>query len=770
MKSIVFIVSTIVALSTLSSTVFASPVVPGLSQKHPLSEAQAGQLLITELRCASCHPGTLAPPIPGPDLTDVGARVSPDYLRKMIASPAKAHPGTTMPEMLSSEPADRREQIATAITHFLISRTARRFERSPVNVSQMGQGKELFHSVGCVVCHADRTDDSKENAREGVIALSHVSAKYSTSSLADFLVEPSRARPAGRMPDMKLTAVEASAISQYLVGKSSPPDTNFQLDDRKVVEGKEHFKRLQCASCHSLPDLPAVAPTAPRIANLNAGCMADSPGKSPHYGLDKVQAQAIRVALSKKLEPLADKDRLAITLTTFNCIACHTRDDYGGVSEEMNPHFRSVEKELGDEGRIPPPLTLVGAKLQKVTLAKVLHDGDTVRHYMSTRMPQYGEKNLRHLPELFARLDSVKNVEFRLPKAEGGGQQERDREKEMRAAGRELVGEKGLSCVACHTFNGRSAGKPGIDLLTSTQRLQPSWFFHFVRDPARFRPRTVMPTAWPGGEALHRKILDGDTDRQIEAIWYYLSLGTSAPEPIGVRPVETLLTVTDQARTYRGRSSVAGFRGIAVGLPEKWNYAFNAETGTLSAIWKGDFVRVNRSGQGSGGFNPPGKFVQLAQDVSFCELADEKTPWPSRPVMTKESPINPDPLYPKNRGYQFAGYLLDDSAVPTLQYRSGDIRIDDRSVVKVHGSTSQLVRTLTFDSSAPRTVWFRALVGKVESESKTQYKVPGLRMTVPDVKALLRPVSTGDTAAELLLRFDVPRGKSTQELRYELLP
>ena len=113
-----------------------------------------------------------------------------------------------------------------------------------------------------------------------------------------------------------------------------------------------------------------------------------------------------------------------------------------------------------------------------------------------------------------------------------------------------------------------------------------------------------MPVSWPGGKAALKTVLNGDTDRQIEAIWYFLSLGTSAPDPSGIRAVETKLFVTDATRTYRGRSSVAGYRGIAVGFPSKLSYAFNAQTGTLTAIWRGDFLRVDRSGQGSGAFQP----------------------------------------------------------------------------------------------------------------------------------------------------------------------
>lgn len=294
-----------------------------------------------------------------------------------------------------------------------------------------------------------------------------------------------------------------------------------------------------------------------------------------------------------------------------------------------------------------------------------------------------------------------------------------------------MLGDKGLNCVACHNFNGKAAlVNQGIDLPTSYQRLQPGWFNSYLRNPGAFRPRTIMPTAWPNGVAAHKTILDGNTDTQIEAIWYYLSLGTSAADPSGIRGVSTKLTVDDQAKTYRGRSRVAGFRGIAVGLPEKLSYAFNAETGTLSAIWQGDFIGVNWSGQGSGDFNPSSEPITLAQDVSFVQLADDKTPWPLMPVMTKEARTNPNPLYPKNVGYQFRGYFLGESLIPTFQYRSGTIAIEDRSVAVGSDEQRQLKRVLQFDSPTPQTVWFRT----------HRRHPPGVRACLPK-----RPTASDDS-------------------------
>jgi mono/diheme cytochrome c family protein len=765
----------------------AAPVIPGLAKlppatdedvtgpkkKHPLSEAEVGRLLIAELKCAACHTRKVDPPLPeraAPDLSDVGSRVSPEFLQRFIAAPASAHAGTTMPDLLAAEPADRRDAIAAALTHFLIAQSPHKFERQPVAPKEVADGKTVFHTVGCVACHSPRDETGKEVLHEGVVELGHVGGKYSRTSLGDFLFQPARVRPSGRMPDMKLTPAEAKAVASYLLGGGEAKAAPFQPSEKLVAAGKEHFQRLNCAACHKLGDIPVANPVGElELSDKTRGCLADTPGNSPRFDLSEEQQKAIRAALTNKADPPSDRVRMAMTLAAFNCIACHARDDYGGVTADRAAHFTSVEKELGDDGRLPPPLTLAGAKLRPVTMKKVLFDGDAVRPYMGTRMPQFGEPNLRHLTDLFAKLDSVKPVEFSLPRPEGGSDKERAREKELRAGGRELVGDKGLNCAVCHTFNGKKSGKAGIDLLTFTERLQPDWFYHFVRNPSAFRRGIVMPTSWPGGKAVHDTILNGDTDTQILAIWYYLSLGTSAQDPSGVRGTDTKLAVTDTTRTYRGRSSVAGFRGIAVGFPEKLSYAFNAETGTLTAVWRGEFVRVDRGGQGSGGFHPLGKVVALPQDVSFHTLTDEKAAWPLRPVMTKEAPVNPDPLYPKNLGYQFKGYELDDASFPTFFYRTGDVKVEDHSIPVKGDKNPRLERTLTFDAPKAGTVWFRALTGAIESDSKEVFKRADLTLTIPKVPTVLR--ATADPkVSELLLKFEIPEGKSTRTLTYDPRP
>lgn len=85
------------------------PVVAGY---HPLKddakagEAAAGELLLSELNCTVCHEpeGEAAVqrvgPKGAPDLSEVGARVTPQWLRAYLASPHGVKPGATMPDVL----------------------------------------------------------------------------------------------------------------------------------------------------------------------------------------------------------------------------------------------------------------------------------------------------------------------------------------------------------------------------------------------------------------------------------------------------------------------------------------------------------------------------------------------------------------------------------------------------------------------------------------------------------------------------------------------
>ena len=222
--------------------------------------------------------------------------------------------------------------------------------------------------------------------------------------------------------------------------------------------------------------------------------------------------------------------------------------------------------------------------------------------------------------------------------------------------------------------------------------------------------------------------------------------------------------MTDETRTYRGRSRAAGYRGIAVGFPEGLSYAFNAHTGTLSALWKGGYVTVRWDGQGAGGFNPAARAVELAQDTSFVVLRGDDDPWPLRPHIDEENPVDPDPLYPRNVGYRFRGYAFDEEMVPTFEYQAGRVAIRDRS----HPVGGRLRRELSFDVPEPQTLHFRALTGQIEELGEGRYLAPRVELRATASRAILRPLAGSENERELILELALPAGHSTLTIDYEL--
>ena len=743
----------------------SSPLIPGLERAHGLDPAAAGRVLLGELGCTACHASS-SRPAPAPDLAGLSRRTSADWVEDYLVAPGRTRHGARMPRLLVGAES---EQVARELTHYLFGRGADHTSELPRGeAADAGRGAQLFHSIGCVACHAPRESafpGEPPPRPAGAVSLDHATAKFTRSSLATFLFDPLEARPAGRMPDMKLTRSEARDLAAYLLTEPGGREP-LSVDAALARRGEQHYERLACASCHE----PGGRPTAQPLAELDPsrGCLDERDPSTPRYDLSREQRDALLAALAADQQP-SPTARVHESLTALNCLACHVRGDHGGVTAELDPYFGTDEPELGDSARIPPELTHVGAKLQDEWLRKVLLDGLEVRPYMHTRMPMFGAAPLAELPELLAAADELEPYPLRFPKQ---GEETR----ELRDGARELLGTKGLGCVSCHDFNGKpSPGFGGMDLITTYDRLQPDWFARFLIAPQVYRPGIVMPESWPDGEAVHSKILAGDTQRQLEAIWHYLSLGTSAGDPPGIQRKPTNLVVEDEVRTYRGRSRVAGFRGITVGFPGGLSYAFDAQNGALSAIWRGDWISVYWGGQGAGDFNPRARAVELGRDVAFYRLEDAEQPWPLRPFMDEKNPVNPDPLYPKNRGYEFRGYSLDDAFVPTLEYWTGNVQVLDTTRT-VEGAQHTLRRSLRLSTQESQKLWFRVVAGEWE-EAGDQVRLGRLLLTPPDGARLVREFQTQaskpeevKTQRELLVELEVSAGQNTVTIDYEVQP
>ncbi|HEY5313715.1 MAG TPA: hypothetical protein VIK18_14400, partial [Pirellulales bacterium] len=439
---------------------------------------------------------------------------------------------------------------------------------------------------------------------------------------------------------------------------------------------------------------------------------------------------------------------IARTLATFNCYACHVRSKRGGVEAARNDFFVTTAREMGDEGRIPPTLDGVGAKLTASYFKRIMEQGAKDRPYMLARMPRFGSNNVGHLPPLFATVDAQQSPP--LPPLDLP-------EYRIKSDGRFLVGGRAFSCIKCHNF-GKFAGEgiQAIDMITMTRRLRPEWFRRYLHDPAALRPGTRMPAAWPKtGRSMLRDVLGGDSDRQIAAVWSYLSDGAKAAPPFGVAGQAIELVPDAEPIVYRNFIAGAGPRGIAVGYPEKVNLAIDGNQLQLVLAWRGPFIDASRHwSKRSEGFQGPlgDQVLPLVGGVPLAELDDLEQPWPGEPA--------------KMLGYQFRGYQLDAQRRPKFHYQWHELKLDDFYLPAADASpaAAKLERTLEVTGRhAGERLYFRAARAKqidplddgwflVDKNWKMRVNAAGAR----------RPVvrrSAGEL--ELLVPLDLSTGRET---------
>ncbi|MFP6615670.1 MAG: hypothetical protein VCB26_04650, partial [Candidatus Hydrogenedentota bacterium] len=357
------------------------------------------------------------------------------------------------------------------------------------------------------------------------------------------------------------------------------------------------------------------------------------------------------------------------------------REGVGGIEAGRNPYFSAlIEADLGDEGRIPPTLTGVGAKLTEKGLSSVLLEDGTVRPYMATRMPRFGEGQVSDLVHAF--LDVDENADA-LP-VDVSGLEHHHRN----MYGRQLMGTDGLSCISCHGLYGaKSLGIPAIDLATVPERIQPAWFKEYLLDPAELRPGTRMPSFFEDEKSTFAGVFGGNADQQIEALWIYLREIDQTRLPVGMEGTEDFKLVP------RGRPIVlrtfmegVGTHAIAVGYPEGTHVAFDALNVRLAMAWRGEFMDAESTWAD--------RFSPLAQPLSD-RLFPASAGMPIGIAAEASGAVGAD------AGYRFRGYRLNDDGTPTFLYsiamKDETIQIEEQVLVRKDG---QIVRR--FDISGNR--------------------------------------------------------------------
>jgi mono/diheme cytochrome c family protein len=540
-----------------------------------------GQRLFEQVGCTGCHLVQGYDDIPkiAPSLRRISAKVDPNWAVRWIQNPQAYLPHTRMPNF------SLRQDEATAIVAFLWSASKEEGEKwteqnpLPAGVGEAdkdmaAKGKALVESIGCKGCHGFAEGEFSTvlgKQKEIVPNLKNISAKVGPRWVYHWIKNPQNYNPATRMPSLRLSDQEATAITSYLMtlGQKSEPITGIEKqlqDPQNIKRGEALVRKYGCFGCHDISGMEKESRIgvelttfgSKKIEELFFGNHTDIPEtwdawtynklKTPRtYATERVEQvmpqfyltdddikdlllllagfrdtkvpQQYRADHSQRVVEVVEGRRL---VHQYNCIGCHEIENRGGFIRkyyEQNPTLA------------PPILNGEGEKVQSNWLFGFLKQPVPIRPWLQLRMPTFGFSDT-HANGLVDYFDGLSKVEIPFAYFDP-----RKVPLEYLEAARVLVSKDYFNCFSCHQQGEKKPEGPpdgwAPDLTLAHNRLNPEWIIKWLQDPQKLQPGAKMPSFYPGGPD---NVLGGKDDRQIEALRdYIMSLGSG---PSGSAKIE----------------------------------------------------------------------------------------------------------------------------------------------------------------------------------------------------------------------------------------
>ncbi len=501
------------------------------------SQLRLGRELFLELRCAKCHatPVTTASvpelTMDAPAFEGIGARRKFDWMARWILDPKALRPAAHMPKLLRGTNAQPDAEAMAAYLASLqtggtvtLAATSYATRQSPAQDGDepVPAAKPLYERLRCDACHnppnATEPDPKK-------LSQKRVAEKFPPGKLAEFLRAPEAHYAWTRMPNFHLTAKEAKELEDWLFAAApKPPAVAAPADAAIIARGQKLVQTSGCLNCHNLklenqfrnpPSDILFSRHLKDRPKLPAGdCLGSTPAAD--YQLSAEQRAALNAFTETgpaSLTRHVPAEFAGRQTRTLNCAACH------GPIE------------------LVPPLEILGGKLKPEWAAKFLageiphkmryDDHPRGEPWVDARMPAFKSR----ATWLAAGMAAQHGVPPRTPP-------EPPVDRKLAELGRQLTGKDGgFSCVSCHAVGPQPAREvfdsEGINLADSAARLLPDYYRRWFRNPVAIDPQTKMPVYFDEGRSPLTEILEGDAERQMDALWHYLRFGAEMPAPGG---------------------------------------------------------------------------------------------------------------------------------------------------------------------------------------------------------------------------------------------
>jgi mono/diheme cytochrome c family protein len=246
-------------------------------------ELARGQQVFEESGCRGCHKLNGVGGVLGPELEKVGARRSPEWLKKHFDAPASVTPGSAMPPQKFSE------TNLAAIILFMLSQTgesAPGYYASMKVIPSRNEGQRLFQQKGCIGCHSVEGNGGKVGP-----ALDDVGLRRTPEWMMQHFRDPQSVTPGTVMPRFGFTETEARALTDFLLHlRDQKFAINLPSQMLPVERGHSIYRKYGCAGCHGTEAKGGVPNPNAKTAQLVPGLIRVAEG----YTKDELKVRILK--------------------------------------------------------------------------------------------------------------------------------------------------------------------------------------------------------------------------------------------------------------------------------------------------------------------------------------------------------------------------------------------------------------------------------------------------------------------------------------------
>ena len=418
-----------------------------------------GRQLIVKFNCVGCHQlqNIDRPAMLGPDLTNVGTKVSREWIYKWLKEPRSITDadGNVTVDGVAIEPRmpyfQLTDQELRSLSGFLSTQQAKPARPYKIStavaaaVTRSGdaadQGQTRFNQMFCVTCHAlavDRGGETKLIGGNIGPELTKVGSKVKPEWLATWLRDPESYLQHTKMPQYEWSDKDLYEVTEYILKRLTDPDLLKDIPQLgpptkdEVQLGRRLFVQKGCAECHVIQGVTQQSNFGPDLSAMGTGggpyLVKVGSARNLSVPLHFVRNNVERLEITESIVP---RSMIAYIQTKI------TNPSYVTPETHM-PQFHMSQSDLDD-----------------LTTALLSMSGPPI-------------PNRPDISLIVARP----HVEFR-PDGQAGQLYQR------------------YKCYQCHMFKGYG-GTLAPDLSFEGSRSNREWLFQFLRNPQTLRPTLTV--------------------------------------------------------------------------------------------------------------------------------------------------------------------------------------------------------------------------------------------------------------------------------------